>query len=149
MKVNVWIALRGDFAYPADDPADDTNQQASNRETLALAADIAVVPDLFTKRNAAGEWTNYSLLYVADTWPEIEQAVELFKSENPGRTDVLGAWDYTTGEQIVDDAVPVYPIPGYLSAFMPDDLDGDGNPVPNSTLRDVNLYFGQTPRNFA
>ena len=147
MRINVWIALREDFVYPAPDPADDTNQQAKNRARLALAADIAVVPNIFKKRNSAGnDWVLYSLLYEADTWPEIEQAVEAFKSENPGRTDVLGAWDFQDGEQVVDEAVPVYPIPGYLLNFMPDVGDP---PVPAVAVNDVNLYFGQASRNFA
>lgn len=70
--------------------------------------------------------------------------MERFKSENPGQTDVLGAWHYETGEQVNDNGVPLYPIPGRLSNFMPNDPDG----TPNTTLRDVNLYFGQAPRIF-
>ena len=140
MKVNVLMEIRADFTWPADDPADDTALQAKNRETLALCGDITVIPNLYATRASGGNWQVYSLVYDMPTWPEIEAAVELFKSENPGQTGVLGAWDYGTGEQIVDDAVPVYPIPGYFSAYMPDD---------DPTIRDVNLYFGQTPRNFA
>ena len=140
MKVNVLMEIRADFDWPANDPADDTELQAKNRATLALCGDLAVIPNVFETRAAGGNWQVYSLTYDMPTWPEIEQAVELFKSENPGSTGVLGAWDFSTGEQIDDNDVPVYPIPGYFSDYMP-----DGDP----TVRDVNLYFGQTPRNFA
>ena len=191
MKVNVLMEIRADFAWPADDPADDTELQAKNRETLALCGDLTSIPNIFATRIAGGNWQVYSMLYDMPTWPEIEQAVELFKSENPGQTGVLGAWEWTdeiaskqVGTDLVIDTrtvsktwseinpdyqpddqepnydpnfvirvtgdveeeyvsgstgVPVYPIPGYFSQFMP---DGD------ATVRDVNLYAGQPPRSF-
>ena len=202
MIVNVWMEIRDTFAYPAADPADDTQLQAKNRETLALAADIAVVPLLFKKRiQGPRSFDLYSLLYVDVTQQSLEQKVERFASENPGDTAVMGAWyweygnefgteptftevpnpgyngdtesptipnpnyqpdpdlpDYDPREtlrnpvydgaltltEIGQTGVPLYPIPGALSAHMPNNGDG----TPNTTLRDVNLYMGQAPRLF-
>ena len=149
MIVNVWMEIRDTFAYPAADPADDTQLQAKNRETLALAADIAVVPLLFKKRiQGPRSFDLYSLLYVDVTQQSLEQKVERFASENPGDTAVMGAWHWEDGRQfgIQEDGsgVPLYPIPGALSAHMPNNGDG----TPNNTLRDVNLFMGQASRLF-
>jgi hypothetical protein len=200
MLVNVWIEIRNTFAYPADDPADDTELQAKNRETLSRAADQAVVPFLYKQRiQGPNTYLLYSLLYDLPTEPEIEQAVERFQSENPGDTNVMGAWHWEygnefgtapvitevpnpayTGEpfyipnpdyqpdfelpdhdpreelrnplyvpefftEITQTGVPLYPIPGSLSSFMPDEGDP---PVPNATLRDINIFAGQALRIF-
>ena len=201
MLVNVWIEIRDTFAYPAEDPENDTELQAKNRETLSLAADIIVVPFLFKQRvQGPNTYLLYSLLYDVATEQELEQAVELFLSENPGDTNVMGAWYWEYGNEFATDVtfteipnpdyngdtesptipnpdyqpdpelpdydpnetlrnpvydgretlteigqtgVPLYPIPGSLSNFMPDEGDP---PVPNATVRDINLYMGQAPR---
>ena len=145
MIINAWLEIRDTFAFPAEDPADDTELQAKNREALARCGDIAVIPNLFDKRTQGPRsWQLYSLLYDVATRQEFEQAIERFKSENPGDTDVKGAWHFEDGRQVgieLDgEGVPLYPIPGNLSSFMP-----DGNP----TLRDVNVYYGQSPRDFS
>jgi len=130
MIINAWLEIRDDFDFNSE----------SNQATLALCGDIAVIPGLFeTRVQGPRSWQLYSLLYDVDTVPEFEQAVELFKSENPGQTDALGAWYFDTGLQVTDDNVPLYPIPGKLANFMPDGV----------TLEDVNLYFGQSPRDFS
>jgi hypothetical protein len=198
MKVNVWIEIRDTFAYPAENPEDDTELQAKNRETLALASDITVVPFLFKQRTQGPRsYILYSLLYDDVTQQSLEQSVERFQSENPGDTNVMGAWNWEygnefgtepvitevpnpayTGEpywlpnpdyqpdpelpnydpveqlrnplyvpefltEITQTGVPLYPIPGSLSSFMPDEGDP---PVPNPTVRDINLFAGQAPR---
>jgi hypothetical protein len=150
MIINAWVEIRDDFAFPADDPADDTELQAKNRETLARCGDIAVIPNLYNFRvQGPRSWELYSLLYDVATRQEFEQAVELFKSENPGQTDVLGAWHFEDGRQVgieLDGSgVPLYPIPGKLADFMPDEPDG----TPNPTRRDVNIYAGQALRDFS
>ena len=139
MIINAWVEIRDNFTWPAVDPADDTELQAKNRATLARCGDIAVIPGLYkTRVQGPRSWQLYSLLYEVTTRQEFEQAIELFKSENPGDTAVLGAWNWTDGSQVNDNGVPLYPIPGRLSSFMPD-----------TTLEDVNLYFGQSPRSFS
>jgi hypothetical protein len=139
MLINAFIEIRDDFDFERED----------NVETLAKCGDINVIPGLF-KRRAQGprSWQLYSLLYEVDTRQQFEQAIERFKSENPGTTDVLGAWHFEDGRQagieLDGSGVPLYPIPGRLSDFMPDDPDG----TPNPTVRDVNLYYGQAHRDF-
>ena len=139
MIINAWLEIRDNFTWPAVDPENDTELQAKNRATLARCGDLAVIPGLFkTRTQGPRSWQLYSLLYDVQTIPEFEQAVELFKSENPGDTSVLGAWHWEDGSQVNDDGVPLYPIPGTLNSFMPD-----------TTLEDVNLYFGQAARSFS
>lgn len=147
MIINAWVEIRDTFVWPPDaDPADDTVQEAVNRATIALCGDIAVIPNLYkTRTQGPRSWQLYSLLYDVEQQRDFEIAIELFKSENPGDTDVLGAWHWVTGEQVKDNDVPLYPIPGSLNSYMPDDPGGP----PNSTLRDINLYFGQSERNFS
>jgi len=144
--INAWLEIKDTFTWPAENSEDDTELQAKNRQTLERCGDIQVIPGLYKTRTLGPRsWQLYSLLYDVQSIPEFEQAIELFKSENPGDTDVLGAWHWETGNQVTDDNVPLYPIPGGLSNFMPDDPDG----TPNNTQRDINLYFGQTPRDFS
>lgn len=103
MKFQAWVEIRDDFAFPAEDPADDTELQAKNRATLALCGDIEVIPFIFKARTQGPRtWRVYSLQYefnTANNDQAIEQALELFKSENPGQTDVVGCWR-ETGEMV-------------------------------------------------
>jgi hypothetical protein len=200
LKVNVWIEIRDTFAFPAEDPELDNELQAKNRETLSRAADITVVPYLFKQRTQGPRsYQLFSLLYKVETNQELEQAVERFQSENPGETNVMGAWHWEYGNQfgtepvitevpnpaytgepfyipnpdyqpdpelpdydpreelrnplyvpeffteITQTGVPLYPIPGSLSNFMPDEGDP---PVPNPTVRDINIFAGQALRIF-
>lgn len=204
MIVNVWIEIRNTFAFPAENPEDDSELQAKNRETLSLAAEIDVVPFMYKQRTQGPRsWILVSLLYDVATNQELEQAVERFASENPGDTGVKGAWYWEYGNEFMTDVtftevpnpdyngdtesptipnpdyqpdpelpdfddretltnpaydgretlteigqtgVPLYPIPGNLSAFMPDEGDP---PVPNATVRDINIFMGQAPRIFS
>jgi hypothetical protein len=140
MIINAWLEVRDDFDFERED----------NVETLERCGDIAVIPNLYDFRvQGPRSWQLYSLLYDVATRQEFEQAVERFKSENPGQTDVLGAWHFEDGRQVgieLDGSgVPLYPVPGKLSDFMPDNPDG----TPNATVRDVNIYYGQAPREFS
>ena len=148
MIINAWVEIRNDFTFPAEDPADDTELQAKNRETLSKCGDIAVIPNIFKARvQGPRTWKVYSLLYDVQTGQEFEQAVELFKSENPGQTDVLGAWHYEDGRQygveLNGSGTPLYPIPARVIDYMP---DVDGSPA--TVVTDVNLYYGQAHRDF-
>lgn len=139
MIINAWLEVRDDFDFERED----------NVETLAKCGDINVIPGLFKGRTQGPRsWQLYSLLYDVATRQEFEQAVERFKSENPGQTDVLGAWHFEDGRQVgieLDGSgVPLYPVPGKAANFMPDEPDG----TPNATVRDVNIYYGQSPRVF-
>ena len=207
MLVNVWIEIRDTFAFPPVQDEDgnpvDSELQAKNRETLSRASDVTVVPYLYKQRTQGPRtYQLFSLLYDVETNQELEQAVERFQSENPGDTNVMGAWHWEYGNQFGTDptftevpnpgyngdtesptipnpdyqpdpelpdydpnetlrnpvydgaefltevgqtGVPLYPIPGSLSNFMPDEGDP---PVPNATLRDINIFAGQALRIF-
>ena len=143
MIINAFIEIRNDFDWPAENPEDDTEQQAKNRVALSKCGDIDVIPGLFKGRTQGPRtWQLYSMLYDVVDRVQFEQEVELFKSENPGTTDVLGSWNWD-GTQVNDDGTPIYPIPSRLIDYMP---DVDGSPA--TVLTDVNLYFGQSPRDF-
>ena len=196
MIFNAWVEIRNTFAFPADDPVDDSELQAKNRETMSKCGDIEVIPGLYkTRTQGPRSWQVYSLLYDLEEERDLEIALERFKSENPGDTDVLAAWhvedqiacrqvgtelvidtrivtktwsilnpDYQPDPDLPDfddryviqvtgeveeeyvsgrTGVPLYPMPGNLGNYMPD-VDG----VPDSTLRDVNLYMGHPSRSF-
>ena len=156
MITQVWISIREDFAFPADDPELDTELQAKNREALSRATDIDVVPLLFKQETQAGkQWTLYIFTYDFELPRETEQAVERLASENPGQTRELGGWDWDGkmfGEEWAYDqdgnitgttGVPLYPLYGNLLSYMP-----DVNGVPATEVTDVNILLGQTPRRF-
>jgi hypothetical protein len=105
MKFTAWVEIRDDFTWPAQDPENDTELQAKNRDTLSKCGDIDVIPFVFKSRQQGPRtWMVYSLLYdIDDSIPNqdqaIEQALELFKSENPGQADVLACW-YEAGNMV-------------------------------------------------
>jgi hypothetical protein len=159
MRINVWMEIRNTFAFPPQQDEnglpEDSELQAKNRKTFALAADYEVVSGLFkTRSQGPNTYALYSFLYDVETSQELEQAVELFQSENPGDTKVMGAWDYFTGLQLRDNNVPVYPIQGSLLQYMPDVTTWNGDEPPTYTvtpanmLTDVNISAGQAPREF-
>lgn len=138
MKVTAWIEIRDDFDWPAEDPADDTELQAKNRETLSKCGDVDVIPFVFKARTQGPRtWRVYSLLYTdIELDRDVEQALERFKSENPGQTDVLAAWyedGAMVGCQLVLNEVPnpeytgePYEIPN--PAYQPDPELDDYDP---------------------
>lgn len=141
MKFTAWVEIRDDFTFPAEDPADDTELQAKNRETLEKCGDIQVIPFIFKSRSQGPRtWRVYSLLYVfpddtANPDQAIEQALERFKSENPGQTDVLAAW-YEEGNMVGTTLVITEePNPDYTGEpeFIP---NPDYDPDPDSPTYD-------------
>jgi hypothetical protein len=139
---NAWVEIRDDFTWPADNPEDDTELQAKNRETLELCGDIEVIPSIFkTRQQGPRTWQVYSLLYefpddVPNLDQAIEQALELFKSENPGQTDVLAAWYYEGNMVGTTLVVTEEPNPDYVGEpfmipnpdYQPDDQLPDYDP---------------------
>lgn len=101
MLYNAWVEIRDTFAFPAENPDDDTELQAKNRETLSKAADIKSVPSIFKTRTLGPRsWQVYNLYYDLPEERDLERALELFKSENPGDTDVLAAWIVEDGAYV-------------------------------------------------
>lgn len=75
---------------------------------------------------------------------DIRDEIDFLIAEFPNQIAVLGAWDIRTGQQ-VGGGTPLYPIPNYTWRFMPAELGA----ASNTDLTDVNLLFGQTPRDFS
>lgn len=147
MRATAWVELRDDFDFPAEDPANDTQLQAKNRETISKCGDIAAIPFVFKARTQANRtWRVYALLYefpddTANLDQAIEQALELFKSENPGKADVLAAW-YENGAMIgCELVITEEPNPDYVGepfeipnpAYQPDPELPDYDP--RATIR--------------
>lgn len=110
MKYSAWVEIRDDFAFPADDPADDTELQAKNRETLEKCGNVDVIPFVFKARTQGPRtWRVYDLLVEVDTDQQLEQALERFQSENPGQAQVVAAWNEDgsmVGTTLVETEVP-------------------------------------------
>ena len=107
MLTNIWIGISQDFAFPADDPENDTDLQAKNRETLAKCGDIDVIPGLYSSPGGGpNQQSLYCLLYDLPTDRDLEIALERFQSENPGNTSILGAWYVNDGAGVGTE--PVY-----------------------------------------
>lgn len=130
--INAWVELRDDFAFPADDPANDTELQAKNRETLSKCGEIDVIPFVFKARTQANRtWRVYSLLYyfddsVVNVDQAIEQDLERFTSENPGRANILAAW-YKAGNMVGTQIT-------YTEVLNPDYV-GEPFEIPNPTYQ--------------
>ena len=137
MIINSWLSVRDDFVMPAPDPADDTQQQAANREFLNHAHDWNVVGGFYPNEQDTGRtWALWSVYY--KTKAEMDAALATLQSNNPGRTRQLGQWDFDSGAQTENQ----YP---QLVRYMPDVGDP---PVPATSVFDVNLLAGQSPRVF-
>lgn len=110
MKYSAWVEIRDDFAFPADDPANDTELQAKNRETLEKCGNVDVIPFVFKARTQGPRtWRVYDLLVEVDTDQQLEQALERFQSENPGQAQVVAAWNEDgsmVGTTLVETEVP-------------------------------------------
>ncbi len=146
---NVWLSVRDDFDA----------QDEQNIAFLAHAADADVVGGLYKPESGQGRtWDLWSLIFRSvkddeddedEDNPEMDAAIDDLQSRNPGRTKVLGVWNWN-GSQYKD-ANPgkggynQYP---QLIRYMPDVSDGEDPPsfIPATTLSDVNLLAGQTPR---
>lgn len=121
------MEIRNDF--DADRP--------DNQETLERATDRSVVSSVFRGRSQGpNSWVVWSLRYDLPEDRDLEQALERFKSENPGQTDVLGAWR-SDGSQVGTEKVETeVPNPDYAGepywipnpAYQPDETSEDFDP---------------------
>lgn len=165
MKINVWLALRDDAQAairerltwdeesqgPYTGPVPDRVARVFEK-----MGDRATVQRLFkTPTIANRQWTIWSILFDENknVMQRVKAELDHLEASYPNRIQIVGAWHYDTGRQVGADyddsgnriSLPLYPVPGLLSNFMPDDPDGS----PNAALRDVNLYYGQAPRDFS
>ncbi len=174
---NVWLAVNqeildefrrrrqieaagGEYTYPVDGPMDDRSYEIF----LNAKGDNAVVERLFKPVNNQGEILK---LFSYNT-PNRDFRDDIDYLEDTWGLDIraVGAWWFDNGLQggmrpAADPAdppegTPIWPIPNNLYLFMPDyvEYDQDGNEISrtpatsNDDLRDINLLYGQTPRDF-
>lgn len=157
--VNVWLGI------PEADH-NELNNRRGTEDNLGPAKqfvngqlDPAVVQNLYARRTSGpNTWVLWSVILDSRDGPFTQQ-VNAFRQEFPG-VQVLGMWkpdglqfgvtrqyDEQGNEVLV--GTPQYESSNTLSQYMPDDYDQDGNPVPNPTVRDVNLPAGWAPRDFS
>lgn len=153
MFVNVWIALRDDAQaaiktrLDADDSGDPYSGPVDDRTARLFhrMIDRNTVQRLFKIATAGGrDYTLWSVNFdePGNVLQKIKDELDRLAVEYPNRFIIAGAWLWD-GSQVAG-----YPPDARLDRFMPDDIDEQGSPVPNPTVRDINLLFGQSPRIF-
>ena len=139
MSVNAWLSVRDDFDMGNTDP--EAGPISRNAEILLRQShDWDVVGRFYPNENAGRSWQLWSIYY--PTLAELDAALAELASLNPGRTKVLAAWRADGSAYLPPEGYAVY---GNLERYMP--MSGDP-PMPDPTLRDINLLAGQPPRVF-
>lgn len=162
MIINVWLgisdaaqnivrtALQWDEETqgPYDGPL--TRRQ---RRLFEYMQDETTRRRLFKKATLAG--TTYNLWSIdfddtKDTLQLIRDEIDGLIAQYPNQIAVLGAWHFEDGAQVGtrNGGDPVYPIPNFLWRFLPDPLPDGATATSNADLQDINLLFGQAPRQF-
>jgi len=124
--------------------------------------DADAVERLFKSWNAAGRTYKVWSLYAnkPENTPQIRSDLDMLNAADPQDFSVSGAWKCSDGGEVGADAAGVwYPIPPQIINFMPDIMTDPGDPeadppvpptyVPATEPTDVNLLFGQAPRDFS
>lgn len=159
MFVNIWLAI-SDAAQTVvleylnwDEEADGEYTgplRERSQRLFSYMQDQASRRRLFTKPTLQG--TVYNLWSIEfeedsrDTLQAIRDELDFLIGEYPNQIAITGAWDWD-GNQI--GTPPIYPIPDYLWRFLPDPLPDGTVPASNADLVDVNLLYGQSPRDFS
>ena len=110
---------------------------------------------LFKRPTIGGrEYILFSVDFDGDEVPlaSVRQTIDDLIETYPNQIAVMGAWRVDDGRQVgatydengVITSDGPYPPHAQLFQFMPDDPDG----TPNPTVRDVNILYGQAPRDF-
>lgn len=166
MKLNLWLGItataKSQLAQylDAEDETIPTNRLQAVR-IFRRMADRAVVEKLFRTPTIQGTvWHLYSVSFDLDREgvAAASDAITYLETEYPSHFAVAGAWHWDgrqVGTQWVDDVggattgTPTYPLnTTQLLKFMPLVVTEGGLEEP-STLTDVNLIQGQSPRRFA
>jgi len=165
MIVNVWIAL-SDAAQSIVITALRWDEESQGAYTGPLTRrqvrlfeymqDDAARRRVFSSATLAG--TTYNLWSIdfddsKETLQAIRDELDGLIAQYPNQIAVVGAW-LMDGSQAGPEGNPVYPIPNWLWRFMPPWRDENGDLTPaqpssNADLTDVNLLFGQDPRDFS
>ena len=123
------------------------------RRVFEYMQDEASRRRLFTKPTLAG--TVYNLWSIdfydeMETLQAIRDEIDGLIAQYPNQISILGAWHWE-GDQVGTrgGGDPLYPLPAFLWRFLPDPLPDGTIPASNADLQDVNLLFGQSPRDFS
>lgn len=124
--------------------------------------DEGALDRLFVQWDAAGR--NYKMWsFYADKPSEgtqiIKADLDMLMNSYPQDFSMMGAWNCSSGTEVGAGAgLEWYPVPHQVVNFMPDIMTDPGDPEADPPIpptfetstepRDINLLFGQTPRNF-
>ena len=165
MTINVWLALRDDAQAQIKTRLQwDTELQGaytgpvSNRQhrLFQLMHDQATVEHLFRiDRVSARDWHLWNLTFdfPNNVLQRVKDELDALIAAYPSHVKIVGAWNWDDGTQVEQAGSPVYPIHARILELMPDVVTYDINGNETSRTRplvpsDVNLGFGQAPRQF-
>lgn len=168
MLINIWLAisdaaqdvviesLRWDEESQGEYTGPLSNRQ---RRLFQYMQDDTTRRRLFKPTTLAG--TTYNLWSIdfaddAETLRLVRDELDALMAQYPNQIGILGAWrkdgrqvGASYDEQGNRTSEAAYPIPNWLWRFMPDDADGNPTASSNADLRDINLLYGQSPRDFS
>ena len=164
MIINIWLAL-SDQAQDIVIESLRWDEEAQGPYTGPLRNRsrrlFEYMQDNTTRRRLFKPWTNPQgtfHLWSIDFDDEkealqlVRDEIDFLMTEYPNQISVLGAWrldgrqagaNYDQDGNRTSEAT--YPIPNFLWRFMPDSVGATSN----ADLQDINLLYGQTPRDFS
>lgn len=137
-----------DRAKPVAEAVDSNG----HRHKAFRALGDPAVRDIF-KHHSDGPRTYefWSMYFEVEDGQELRDIRNDLNAEFPGQLRTIGAW-WWDGEQVMNPAgqQPLFPLHTTVLEYMPDVWNGDDPPTfsPATELTDVNLGFGQSPRQF-
>ena len=152
MIVNLWLVLSEQAQTRAlesvrwdEESQGEYNGPLTNRQRRLFNyfADGDVVRQRFSSPTLQGRVANlWSLTFdeARDTLQAIQSEIDTLLATYPNNIAVIGAWNFRTGEQVGG-----YTIPNWAWRMMPADIGATSN----ADLQDINLIFGQAPRDFS
>jgi hypothetical protein len=176
-QFNVWLGMSPEFraAITPDEEGETapgsfgvlSTLAPETKDLLLTTHDVPAQERLFV---ANGTYRLYSHYGEAAGEAIVKADVDLLIATYPSDLTVLGSWDNATGMELgatydefgVQTAPGWYPVPATVLNYMPDILTDPGTPegpggippavppifAPPIVPTDVNLLFGQVPRDF-
>jgi hypothetical protein len=139
--INLWIAVREDVEL------DDLKLGR-----ILTHPDMAHIEAVMKRDTLAGKvWMLYSV-YIEPT-AAAKTKIKTWLANHANQVVVGGAWNMDGSQILKADGTPMFPIDSRLIKFMPDDVsyDESGAEIGRTAateLKQVNVMFGQSPRNF-
>lgn len=152
-KNELWPYVRNDtpaVTFPTINTMDDVT-----KAFFMNIHDEDAVERLFKEWPAAGRvyklWSFYA--EKPEDTQQIHSDIDMLNLADPQDFSGMGAWSCSTGAEVGGVGNEWYPVPPQYINFMPDiiiDNTDPENPIygPATDPTDVNLLFGQEPRNF-